>query len=335
MEKIKVGDRIIGTGEKTFIIAEAGINHDGDFNLAKKLVKAAAKSGADVVKFQIFKAEEFVNKDAEYFDLFKALEFNDEEWIELANLAENNGVMFSASVFDEASADLLNEMGAPVYKIASGDLTHFPLLYYISKKNLPVILSTGMSTIGEIDESLKNIYKSGNRQVALMHCVSNYPTKYEDTNLSFMQNLKDMYKIPVGFSDHTTGLLIPSLAVARGADLIEKHFTVDKNLPGPDHKLSLDPTEFKKMVENIRITESAIGDGVKNLTEDEKLIKQFGRRSLTAAVDIPKGQTISRDQIKILRPGTGIEPKFVDSLVGKTVNQDVKRNQTIDWDVIC
>ena len=335
MEKIKIGDRIIGPGEKTFIIAEAGINHDGDFNLAKKLVKAAAESGADVVKFQIFKAEEFVNKDAEYFDLFKGLEFNNEEWIELANLAENNGVMFSASVFDEASADLLNEMGAPVYKIASGDLTHFPLLYYISKKNLPVILSTGMSTIGEIDESLTNIYKSGNQQVALMHCVSNYPTKYEDTNLSFMQNLKDMYKIPVGFSDHTTGLLIPSLAVARGADLIEKHFTVDKNLPGPDHKLSLDPTEFKQMVENIRITESAIGDGVKNLTDDEKLIKQFGRRSLTAAVDIPKGQTISRDQIKILRPGTGIEPKFLDSLVGKTVNQDVKMNQIIDWDVIC
>ena len=149
------------------------------------------------------------------------------------------------------------------------------------------------------------------------------------------KNLKEMYKIPVGFSDHTTGLLIPSLAVASGADLIEKHFTVDKNLSGPDHKLSLDPAEFKKMVENIRITESAKGNGIKNLTEDEKLIKQFGRRSLTASANIPKGQKISREQIKILRPGTGIEPKFVDSVVGKTVNQDVKKNQTINWDVIC
>jgi len=335
MEKIRVGDTKIGLGEETFIIAEAGLNHDGDFAQAKKLVEEAAKTGADCVKFQIFKTEEFISENEEYFDLFKSLEFNDDEWIELANLADDNGIMFSASVFDEESTDLLNEIGSPLYKIASGDLTDFPLLDYVSKKNLPVILSTGMATIGEIAESLNNIYKSGNRQVALMHCVSNYPTKYEDSNLNFMQNLKNVFKIPVGFSDHTTGTLIPSLAVARGADLIEKHFTLDKNLPGPDHQLSLDPKEFEKMVEEIKITESALGDGVKSLTADEKQMKELARRSITSSEDIPKGVKISKDNIKILRPGMGIEPKYVDKVMGKTVNKDVKKNQTINWDFIC
>ena len=243
--------------------------------------------------------------------------------------------MFSASVFDEESAELLNDIGAPVYKIILGDLTHFPLLEYVSKKNLPVILSTGLATIGEIEESLSNIYKTGNQKIALMHCVSNYPTKYEDTNLSLIQNMKEMFDIPVGFSDHTTGILIPSLAVAKGADIIEKHFTLDKNLPGPDHKLSLDPIEFEQMVKNIRITESAMGDGVKKITDDEVTMKGIGRRSLTSTADIPKGEKISKDKIMILRPGTGIAPKYIDFVVGKTAGKDIKKNQTINWDSIC
>lgn len=335
MEKIQIGDIKVGSGEKTFIIAEAGINHDGDFKLAKKLVNEAAKAGADAVKFQIFKTEEFISQSAEYFDLFKSLELKREEWTELAHLSEKNGIIFSASVFDEESADFLNELGSPVYKIASGDLTHFPLLYYISKKNLPIILSTGMASIGEIEDSLNNMCKSGNRQVALLHCVSNYPTRYEDSNLNFIENLKEIFNIPVGFSDHTTGLLISSLAVAKGADLIEKHFTLNKNLPGPDHKLSLDPGEFMNMVKNIRITESALGDGVKKLTDEEEQIKELARRSITATVEIPKGEKITKNNIKIQRPGTGIEPKYMESIIGKTVKNDIKKYQTINWDVIC
>ena len=258
-----------------------------------------------------------------------------DKWTELADFADKLGIIFSASVFDEESADFLSEVGSPVYKIASGDLNYYPLLSYISKKNLPVILSTGMATIAEIDESLNNIYSSGNKQVALMHCVSSYPTEYEDANLNLINNLKNLFKIPVGFSDHTIGNLIPSLAVAKGADLIEKHFTVDKDLPGPDHKLSLDPIEFKEMVENIRITESAMGDAVKVVTDDEKHTKELGRRSITAVDNISKGETISMDKIKILRPGTGIEPKYIYSIIGKTVKADVKKNQTINWDIIC
>ncbi len=335
MEKIKVGDKKIGSGEQTFIIAEAGLNHDGDFAQAKKLVEEAAKTGADAVKFQIFKTEEFISGDAEYFDLFKSLEFNMDEWTELANLADKLGIIFSASVFDAESADFLADAGSPVYKIASGDLNYYPLLSHISKKNVPVILSTGMATLAEIEESLNNIYSTGNKQVALMHCVSSYPTEYGNVNLNLINNLKKLFNIPVGFSDHTIGNFIPSLAVAKGADLIEKHFTVDKDLPGPDHKLSLDPIEFKEMVENIRITESAMGDGVKVVTDEEKQIKKVGRRSITAVDNISQGEAISMDKIKILRPGNGIEPKYIDSIIGKTVKEDIKKNQTINWDMIC
>lgn len=335
MIKIKIGDAKVGFGEPTFIIAEAGINHDGNYNQAKELVKMAAKTGADAVKFQIFKAEEFCSTNTEYFDLFESLELSKDQWLELAEFAKNQGILFTASIFGEVGADILDEIGSPVYKIASGDLTHFPLLEYISKNNKPIILSTGMATFGEIDESLNKIYNSGNKKVALLHCVSNYPTNYQDTNLKFIKTLKEAFKIPVGFSDHTNGLLIPALAVANGADIIEKHFTIDKNLPGPDHKISLDPKEFEEMIKNISITESSMGNGIKTLTEGEKQVKKLARRSITAKIDIPKGNAITKDKIKIVRPGMGIEPKFIDLIVGKTVTANIKKNQTISWDMIC
>ena len=335
MKKIRIGNFKVGNGESTFIIAEAGINHDGKFARAKELVEMAAKTGADAVKFQIFKAEEFCNKNTGDYELFESLEFSKDDWFELADFAEDMGILFTASVFGEYSADILNEIGAPVYKIASGDLNHLPLLEYISKKNSPIILSTGMATLGEIDESLNSIYDSGNHMVALMHCVSNYPTNYQDTNLKFVQTLKEVFKIPVGFSDHSIGVLIPALAVANGANLIEKHFTIDKNLPGPDHTLSLEPSEFEEMVKNIRITESSIGDGIKNITKEEKLVKELARRSITAKIDIPEGDTITEDKIKIVRPELGIEPKFLDLVVGKTAKSYIEKNQALTWDLIC
>jgi N-acetylneuraminate synthase/N,N'-diacetyllegionaminate synthase len=335
VKKIRIGNIEVGDFEETFIIAEAGINHDGKFIQAKKLVEEAAKIGAGAVKFQIFKAEEFCSEETEYFDLFKSLELKTDEWIELANLANDIGIIFTASVFGEESTDFLKEINVPVYKIASGDLTHLPLLKYIAKENVPIILSTGMSTIGEIDEAINSIYSVGNQDVTLMHCVSDYPTMYQDTNLNFIQTLKEAFKIPVGFSDHTEGILIPILAVSRGADIIEKHFTLDKNLPGPDHELSLEPNEFEKMIKNIRITESALRNGVKKLTEGEEESKKLARRSIIAIVDIPEGEIISKDNIRILRPEIGIEPKFIDLVIGKSVNKDIKKNQAITWDLIC
>jgi N-acetylneuraminate synthase/N,N'-diacetyllegionaminate synthase len=334
MRKIRIGDRIIGNEEPTFIIAEAGINHNGNIELAKKLIQEAAIAGANAVKFQMFKAEEFCSKNSEYFELFKTQEFSEDEWIEIAEFAKDIGIIFTASVFGEESADLLDKVESPVYKIASGDLTHLPLLNYVARKNKPIILSTGMSTIGEIEEAMSEIYKTGNQQLALLHCVSNYPTKYEETNLRTIQTLKDTFKVPVGFSDHTVGTIISAVTVAMGANIIEKHFTLDKNLSGPDHKLSLEPHEFREMIENIMAVERALGDGIKKPTKDEENIKKLVRRSITAKVEIPEKTIITKDKIKIVRPENGIEPKFVGLVVGRSAKKNIAQDETIKWDAV-
>lgn len=332
--KILIDDFIIGNKEPTFIIAEAGLNHDGNLSQAKRLIKSASSCGADSIKFQIFKAEEISSLQSDYFDLFKSLELSDGEWIDLADYANSKGILFSASVFGTNSMDLLDRIESPIYKVASGDLTYFQLLSQIARKKKPIVLSTGMSSICEIEEALNVVYKEGNRNIALMHCVSNYPTNYEDTNLYFIQTLKKLFKAPVGFSDHTMGTLIPALAVGMGADLIEKHFTLDKNLPGPDHQLSLEPSEFKSMVKNVRVAETSIGSPMKTITEDEKNLRSLARRSITAKKYIKKGEIITGDKIKYLRPGIGIEPKFADLIIGKTVKNDIDKDQPLKWENI-
>jgi len=334
MRKIRIGDRIIGDGEPTFIITEAGINHNGKIELAKKLIREAANAGANAVKFQMFKVEEFCSKNSEYFDLFKALEFSEEGWIEIAEFAKDIGIIFTASVSGKESADLLDKVESPVYKIASGDLTHLPLLNYVARKNRPIILSTGMSTIGEIEEAISEIYKTGNQQVVLLHCVSNYPSKYEETNLRAIQTLKDVFDVPVGFSDHTVGTIISTVAVAMGANIIEKHFTLNKNMEGPDHRLSLEPYEFKEMVKNIGSIERTLGDGVKKPTKDEDNVKKLVRRSITARVKIPEETIITKDNIKIVRPGNGIEPKFVDLVIGRIAKKNIAKDEPIKWDAV-
>lgn len=332
--KIQVDDFLIGEGEPTFIIAEAGLNHNGDFNLAKKLISKASNIGVNCVKFQIFKVDEIFNQKHENYALFKSLELSNSEWIELADFAKSNGVLFTASVFGKESADLVEIIGSPIYKIASGDLTNLPLLSYIAKKGKPIILSTGMSSICEIEEALKVIRGEGNQKIVLMHCVSNYPAKYNETNIKTIQTLKNTFKIPTGFSDHTEGTLIPSIAVSLGANLIEKHFTLDNNLQGPDHKLSLEPSKFKKMIENIRNVEKAFGDGVKNPTDQEKNLANLARRSLTAAEDIKEGDVISIEKVNILRPQCGIEPKFLNVIIGRKSKKDISKDEPITWNSI-
>lgn len=333
MRKIEVGDKKIGDGEPCFIVAEVGINHNGDIELAKELVKKTAETGADAVKFQIFKTEEFCSKNSDYFKSFKSLELSEKDWIELMKVARDKEIIFTASVFGEESADLLDDLEAPVFKIASGDLTYHLLLRYIAKKKKPIILSTGMATMGEIEEALNEIYSVSNTGIAILHCVSNYPTNYEETNLRVIQTLKEVFKVPVGFSDHSVGTIIPTIAVSLGANLIEKHFTLDKTLPGPDHKLSLDPNEFREMVKNIRITEKALGDGIKRPIESEKVISSV-RRSIVAREIIPKGTKITKEMLKIVRPGTGIEPKYLGFIKDKISTRDIKEEDPITWEDI-
>jgi len=332
MKEIKIGYKLIGDGHTTFIIAEAGLNHDGNPEQAKELINEAKKAGADAVKFQIYYIEDYCNVTSKYYGPLKSIQLDEAHWKEIAQFAASKGIMFTSSVFCERSANLLEELGSPAYKIASGDLTHFPLLRHVSKKNKPVILSTGMATIGEVDEALWELCKSGNRQVALLHCVSNYPARFEETNLRAIRTLKNIFKIPVGLSDHSTSTVIPAAAVAMGANIIEKHFTLDNNLPGADHSLSLEPEEFRQLVENIRAVEKALGDGLKRPTESEKEMRKLARRSITAKADIAKGSPISADKLKVVRPGTGIGSKFMDIMLGKTAKRNIKENETISWE---
>jgi N-acetylneuraminate synthase/N,N'-diacetyllegionaminate synthase len=348
MRKVKIGNRLVGDGEPVFVVAEAGVNHNGDIGLAKKLVNVAKDARADAVKFQAFKAENVVVKDAEkaeyqkettgseesQYGMIKKLELTEEGFRELAGYAKRKGLMFLASPFGKESVDLLDEIDVPAFKVASGEITNFPLLRYVAKKKKPVILSTGMATLGEIYEAIGVIRNQGVKDIVLLHCVTSYPANARDANLRAMQTLKCAFNLPVGFSDHTLGIMVPVAAVALGAAMIEKHFTLNRNLPGPDHRASLEPHELKEMVDAIRSIEEALGNGEKKPTDDEEEIKRIARRSIVAKTDIPKGAVITEDMLDVKRPGTGISPKHFEKIIGKKAKLNIKKDTLIVWDVI-
>ena len=332
---------------RTFIIAEAGVNHNGDIKLAKKLINVAKDAGADAVKFQTFKAKDVVTQNAEkaeyqkettgegsQYEMIKKLELTEEDFMELADYAKEKDILFLSSPFDKKSVDLLDEITVPAYKIASGEITNFPLLKHIAKKGKPIILSTGMATLGEVEEALNVIRSEGVEDVILLHCVSNYPARIEDVNLRAMETLKQAFKIPVGFSDHTVGITASIAAVALGACVIEKHFTLDRKLLGPDHKASLEPNELKEMVKTIRDLEKALGDGIKRPTKDEVEIKRVARRSIVAKEDMSKGIIITEDMLDVKRPGTGIPPKYMEMIVGRKAKENIKKDEIIAMGMI-
>ncbi|MGF7119013.1 N-acetylneuraminate synthase [Methanobacterium oryzae] len=339
MNKIEINNKL----KRCFIIAEAGVNHNGSVEIAKKLVDAAKEVGADAVKFQTFKAEKLVTKDAdkaEYqiknsgeesqYDMIKNLELSDDEFREIVKYTTQKGLIFLSSPFEEESAYLLDKIGIPAFKIASGEITNFPLLKYIAKKQKQIILSTGMSTLGEVEEAI-NIIKKYNDNIILMHCLTSYPAKKENTNLNVIKTLEYAFKLPVGFSDHTEGIEMPIAAVAMGSCCIEKHFTIDKNLPGPDHKASLEPHEFAEMIKCIRNVEKGLGNGIKKPTNEEIEIKKLVRKSIVAKEDILKGTILDENMLDIKRPGTGIEPKYLNDVIGKELTEDIKKDALIKW----
>lgn len=328
---------------RIFIIAEAGVNHNGSIELAKQLINAAASAGADAVKFQTFIAEEVVSINApkaEYqkettdisesqYDMIKKLELSKKDHLELIDHAKNRNIIFLSTPFDERSVDLLVELGIPLIKISSGEITNHPFLKYISKKGLPIILSTGMSTLNEVDEAVSAIKEAGCKDLTLLHCTSNYPSRIEDCNLRAMKTMFNSFNLPVGYSDHTLGTVVPIAAAAMGACVIEKHFTMDKNLPGPDHKASLEPNELKEMVRNIRIVEKAFGSSMKSPVASELEVRDVVRRSIVAKVEIPRGIIITEDLLAFKRPGVGIAPKHIGLLIGKTANQNIHKDEII------
>ena len=331
---------------KIFIIAEAGVNHNGNLDLAYQLIDVAKDAEADIVKFQTGKAENVVSKfadKAEYqkratgsdksqLEMIKKLELSFGDFVKLKKYCDKKGIMFLSTPFDHQSIDFLYDL-IDIYKIPSGEIINYPYLKHIAAKNKPIIMSTGMANLGEVEEAINTI-RSVNlqAQISLLHCTTNYPTSYEEVNLKAMQTLAAAFKLPVGYSDHTLGIEVPVAAVAMGAKIIEKHFTLDKNLPGPDHKASLEPGELKEMVKAIRNIEMALGDGIKRPNKREIEIMKVARRSLIATRDIKAGEIIKESDIAIKRPGTGIPPKFKEIIIGMKLINDIRQDEPFRWE---
>jgi len=341
-KEIKIGDKKIGVNNPTYIIAEIGSNHNKDKKIAKKMIDEASKAGADSVKFQTFKAEKLYSKKAPKFskdktnpfDLIKSVEMPREWHEELLKYAQNKGVQFLSSPFDYEAVDELDKIGVPAFKVASFEIVDLELIAYIAKKKKPIILSTGLADIEEIKEALEVIKKQGNQNVALLHCNSMYPAPIDIVNLNAIDTMYETFKVPIGFSDHTQGIHIPVAAVAKGASIIEKHFTLDRKMKGPDHHFAVEPSELKQMVSYIRDVEKAQGTGVKELSKKEQEMYEKARRSIHALVDIPKDTKITRDMLIFKRPGYGIKPKSINKIIGKKSKKDIKKEDWITWDMI-
>jgi len=329
-----------------FIIAEAGVNHNGDIEMAFKLIDVAKEAGADAVKFQTFKTENMIAKKAsmaEYqrrnigkgkaqYELIKELELSFDDFAKLKEYCDEEGILFLSSPFDHESVDFLESL-VPFYKVPSGEIVNYPYLEHIASKEKPVIMSTGMANLGEVEKALNIIYSvNRNAEVYLLHCTTNYPTPFDEVNLKAMVTLREAFKLPVGYSDHTLGIEVSISAVALGAVIIEKHFTLDKKLPGPDHKASLEPDELKTMVRAIRNVERALGDGIKRPNKSEKNIMQVVRKKLVAARDMEVGKVVRREDIAIKRAGEGLEPEFTNIIVGKRLKKFIKKDEPFMWE---
>ena len=330
---------------KVFIIAEAGVNHNGSLDLAKKLIDVASESGADAVKFQTFKAEKLVSKNAQkadyqkqttnktesQFDMIKKLELDMDTHKELIAYCETKNIMFLSTPFDHDSIELLNDLGLEIFKIPSGEITNLPYLRHIGKLNKKVILSTGMADIGEIEDALDILINTGTKKenITILHANTMYPTPMEDVNLKAMVTIGNTFDIAYGYSDHTLGIEVDIAAVALGACCVEKHFTLDKMMEGPDHKASLEPHELKSMIKAIRNIELALGSCVKKPSKSEIPNMQIARKSIVAKKDIKKGDKLSEENITIKRPGNGINPMRWDEVVGTIAAKDYKEDELI------
>ncbi len=332
----KVRKRIFGKDQPVFIIAEIGLNHNGSIKRAKELILKAKESGVDAVKFQkrdlksLYKADilEDPNKDSQstayLFDIFKRFEFSEKEFIELKRYCDKLDIIFFATPFDIKSAKFLEKIDVPFYKISSSDLTNIPLIELIVSNKKPIILSTGMSQVAEIDFTV-NYLKKRRAKFALLHCVSAYPAAFKDINLSMLKFLKKRYKVTVGYSGHERGYIAPLAAVALGAKIIEKHFTLDRSMEGPDHNISLTPEGLIKLVDRIRAVEEIIGDGKKIITRGEALSREVFAKSLIARKNIKKGTVITYDLVDVKSPGKGLTPQMIEQLIGRPAVRNIKQ----------
>ena len=347
MHYFDINHRRIGRGEPCFIIAEAGVNHNGDLGLALQLVEAAARAGADSVKFQTFQPEEIASSSAAKADyqmqnmpvqesqieMLRRLALGPNDFAELARHCVKHGILFLSTPFDASSATMLHEIGMTAFKIGSGEITNLPLLQSIARFGKPVILSTGMSYLGDVEAAVRALRNGGLRDIALLHCVSDYPARPADCNLRAMRTLEHAFGLPVGFSDHTDGDVVCGAAVALGACLIEKHFTLGKNLPGPDHAASLDVRELIALVKNIRDVEASLGHGRKEPVATELPTAALVRRSWVAAVDIPAGSKVGKNHIAFQRPAIGLPLDSLPLLLGRQTREAIPKGTPLSWEM--
>lgn len=329
-----------------FIIAEAGVNHNGDFNLAKKLVDMAVECGADAIKFQTFKAEESTGayaEKAEYqmenmpvqesqLEMIRKLELPFEQFREIQSYCKEKGILFISTPDGTESLNFLVSLNVPIIKIGSTEVSNVEYLREIGETGKEIILSTGMSNLGEVEKAINILKSTGNKNIKIMQCTTDYPTAVEDVNLRAMVTMREAFKVPTGLSDHTVGNEAAIAAVALGAEFIEKHITLDTEMEGPDHKASMGPVEFKEYVTSIRNTEKLLGDGIKRPTARELVIMKDVRRSIVARETLKKGTVIEKNMLAYKRPGNGIRPELAEVIVGRTLNKDINTDQLIMWE---
>jgi len=341
--EFRLGGRPVGSSSKVLVVAEIGINHDGSLDKALDLIDAAAACGADAVKFQTFRADRLmVPSDIRFsqqlaggesaFAMFRRLELSWEQHAALKEHADRKGILFLSTPFDEESADFLDRLGVPAFKIASADLTHLPLLRHVARKGRPVLLSTGMSYLHEVEEAVCTLQSCGAPDIVLLHCISSYPAPPEALNLRAIQTLHQRFHLPVGFSDHSEGIFFSLLAAALGARILEKHFTLDKNAAGPDHKASIDPRELRALVSTLATVDASLGTGSKQPAASEQEGRALGRRSIVAAVDIAAHATIQPWMLDCKRPGGGIDPREIDRVTGMLALRPIEKNAMLRWE---
>jgi N,N'-diacetyllegionaminate synthase len=331
---------------KTIIIAEAGVNHNGSLEIAKELIYAAANAGADYIKFQTFVTENLVSRDARQadyqkknmgvetsqFEMLKRLEMSPEDHLEMIKSCDENGITFFSTAFDLESVDLLNNMNIPIWKIPSGEITNLPYLRKIGSLGKTVIISTGMATLGEIEEAIRVLELAGTTRdnITVLHCTTEYPAPIDEVNLKAMITIGEAFKVKYGYSDHTEGIEIPLAAVAMGASIIEKHFTLHKNMDGPDHRASLEPDELKKMIEGIRNIEKALGNGIKIPSSSELKNRIAARKSIIASRTIKRGEQFSIENLTVKRPGDGISPMLWENVLGAKAKRKYAQDEQIE-----
>lgn len=348
MRTVTVGDRVVGGDQPCFIVAEAGANHNRDLGLAKRLIDVAAEAGADAVKFQTYSADTLYSKETPNFsylrsltdksthELLKSLEIPRAWHAELADYCRQRGTIFFSSPFDHRAVDELDDIGVPLFKIASFEIVDLPLIRHTASKGKPIAISTGMATLGEIEDAITACHDAGNDQIVLLQCASLYPAAPRLINLRAMATMRAAFGYPTGLSDHTTGASVAIGAAALGAAMLEKHFTLDRTMEGPDHPFAIEPDELRDMVRGIRETEAALGDGFKRgpSADEAGEMYRLGRRSLVAARAIPAGTPLEAEMLTVKRPGYGIRPKFLDLVVGRPVKRDIAADEVLTWELV-